>query len=250
MKNNFKLTNDVMFIITRLLIPLIVIIIFLCGLNFYFFATPNDLVTNIITDLMAILISAVFVSWVYNEHQKRIWKESETKIKDRIQFLINLYNSYIRDWLGYSSDFENICKKTLDPKDTHEINKLSNEFAKKILLDFDERSKDNINWVLLFDGAKAYGVKDDGLKHVERFLDKILTRYNNKISPELFSRILDMENSIYLALRYYEAFPKIFTNPDLSNTYQNVFRDSVSSDLKIALEATIIIYENINSLNE
>lgn len=93
--------NTSKFILTRLVIPLMLITIGLSAADLIYFQGSNGIVINLITDFIVILISSIFVSWVLNENQKRIWNETDSKIKFKIQFLINDYNSSIRGWLNY-----------------------------------------------------------------------------------------------------------------------------------------------------
>jgi hypothetical protein len=238
-----KLRDDINFIMIRLIIPIIIAIIILILINYFYFY--NDLFTNLIADLFVILISVFFVSWVLNENEKRIWKETDDKVKSRIQFFINLYIANIRDWLNYSWDSVAEISTINDPDlcDFKVVEKKLLKFTEEIMLrDFDGRSKGELNWKLLFEGIG----EDDGLKEVEKLIDKFLVRYNDKISPELFSKILDFDDYIYKTIREYKTFNAIFIEPDYSNKHQNQFRNSVSKELKNSLKTAISIHYIIN----
>lgn len=243
-----KIREDSKFIIKFLMLPLIAIITIFYLLNFYYFKTPNDLISNLITDLVSIIISAGFVSFILDKSQKRIWKETDEKIKDRVTLLINSYTSYLCDWLNYPSNTK-FKIRINENRDEKLIQIELMEFTKNVLKDFDVRSKGDVNWELLFNGAKAHGIEDDGLKQVELQLDKILTRHGEKINPEIYSKILDMEKLINNILKSYWIIPQLFINPDFSNIYQNQLRSHITSELKNALETAIDLYEILNNLN-
>lgn len=237
--------KDIQFIINRLMIPLFGLIVLLFGLNYYYFKTPNDLITNLITDLLTILISSVFVAGVLNKNQKRIWEETNNKIRKRINLLINFYITTIRVWLNYS--FDDVFPEEIDHENIDLVNASIIYFAKNVLLqNFDERSKGDVKWSEIFNGAFDSRIEYQGIKHVAKSLDEILTRYNDKISPELFSKLLDLDESLNFALLNYKTFPIFFRKPDFSDMYQNGWRDSTSRELKKGIESTIKIYYILN----
>ncbi len=241
-----KIGEDSKFIIKFLMLPLITIITIFYLLNFYYFKNPNELISNLITDLVSIIISAGFVSFILDKSQKRIWKETDEKIKSMITILINSYTSYLCDWLNYPSDTK--YKRFKENKDEKLIQIELIAFTKNVLKDFDVRSEGNVKWELLFNGAKAYGIEDDGLNQIELQLDKILTRHGEKINPKIYSKILDMEKLIDNILKSYWILPQLFINPDFSNVYQNQWRNHTTIELKNALEIAIDFYEILNHI--
>ena len=173
------------FIIIYLITPLSVGLLLSLGANLFFCNGSNGHLTNLTIDLASILISAIFVSLILDKNQKIIWKETNNKIKTRIHRLINFYITIIRIWLNYSID--DVFPEEIDPNDLDLVTKTMVDFAKNVLLqNFDNRSKGDVKWNEIFEGVYDSKIKYIGIKHVEKIIDRLLTRYNDKISQNFF----------------------------------------------------------------
>jgi hypothetical protein len=227
------------FILTRLVIPVIIITIFLYALNLFYFHGSNGIVINLISDFIVILISAIFVSWVLNENQKRIWNETDSKIKFKIQYLINDYNSSIRDWLNYPYPTEILDMEKIKSGNDILISEAVMDFTKEtVLKEFDIKSSGDVDWDTLFNGV----IEEDGINYERTLINEILMIYNNRISPELLSKLIDLDRILFNETRMYET-SKHFEN---DSPFVVHWRKNASKELKKGLEITLEIYKLIN----
>lgn len=238
---------DYKFILHWLIVPIIIIITILAIINSNYYHGTNGFIINLITDLIAILITTIFVSSVLNENQKRIWKETEIKLKYRILFILNYYTAIFYDLLSYPP-FE--LDKQIKLKDQDLIQEAIIEYAKKFLLDFDYLPKISINWELFFEGSSIPNGKDEGVKEIQDLIEKLFMMFHDDISPEIFSKLLDLDNIIFNSIRAYETLPEFFKDNSISPNaffWKNSTMDQLKNGLVTIFEINNIVNQNKTS---
>ena len=228
---------DYKFIISWLIVPIIIFIALLAIINSNYYHGTNGFIINLITDLVVILISVIFVSTVLNENQKRIWKETEIKLKYRIQFIMNYYAANLYTLLSYPP--VELNQQEIKSNNQNLIQEATMEYAKKFLRDFDSLPKISVNWELFFEGINIPNVKDEGVKEIQNLIEKLFMMFHDDISPEIFSKLLDLDNIIFNSIRTYETLPSFFRDDNIS-PYAVFWKNSVLSELKNGL---VIILE-------
>lgn len=217
--------------LTYLVVSLLFLVIFLIGISLFPSSYAN-LELNLGTELLGIIIVISVVDWIIKRNDAIKWAKTKQIIINKIEIFNNNYNSQVREFFSIAHPFfpteleptsENIKKIALDllehsekeifPTITHRIQDVSEENWNKFILELNETNDSIIQILLLF---------------------------QNKIDPEIYSELLDIQMIIEKNLRYSLLIPFIIKpeNPEhylLGEQIKTTFAENLKDSLEIAI---------------
>lgn len=186
----------------RLVIPLSGLFAVAIGIHWLWDA--DGFFLNLATELVGILITIWYIDWVLRQHERHKWKPTDTRIAKRLRIPLNAVVSSIRRGLGYEPEILNErvlesgnfigCHKEIIRVGEHVI---APGIHQRI------RSLDAIGWKSL---AQQIG-------HIRNETLMFLTAFQNRLSPEQISHLLDVEEGLSNSLTFYSTFPELMGVP-------------------------------------
>jgi hypothetical protein len=212
--------NDSEFLLKRLVLPLAVLAVFSLIVSFFiikqsYYITWKGLFLNLGVTSLGIIITLSYVNWILNEHENRKWKDVQISIHNRIKryligTIITFRVSFGFDLNVYSSDFMEAFDLTdsytdVSPEFCEEIINIGEDVLRPVIsLHIKNMSQEE--W---FQFAKNIEVLQE---EIVRIVDLFLVA--NKIEPNLFSDLLQIEDEIDAFIKFYYAIPNFYGVPD------------------------------------
>jgi len=187
----------------RLVLPLILLIIIAVFIHI-FFKKADGFFLNLSTELIGILITICYVDWILREHEHQRWLSTDNRIIDRLQILLNATISGLRDGLCFGIDvFDERARNSRNAYAAHkDVIRVGEHIISPAALSR-VKALDQAGWTKL-------------ARHIQKSHNSVLSFLNlfqNRLSPNQISYLLDMQESLDKSLTYYTIFPDIMGVP-------------------------------------
>lgn len=155
---------------------------------------------NLATEIIGIILTISYVNWVLETHEKRRWQTTNVRVMNRLLILLNGVISGIRNGLRIPPDI--VDESVFKTGDIKAINKEVVRTALEIIfpaiypqiISLQEES-----W------RKLAGNLRNSNHQVIAFLDM----FQNRLSPDQISTLLDIQEKLERSLIFYETFPDL-----------------------------------------
>ena len=190
-------------LLIRLILPLLALIAISVFIHLRLEA--DGFFLNLTTELIGIAITISYVDWVIRRHEKIQWKAAHLRIADRLQRFLNKMVTGLRSALGYGIDI--LDERVMQTKDPMLWDIEIMRVATEILGPTVRNKLDNFNsndWKKL-------------TSHLVATLEesyKILSLFENKLNPEQYTILIDLQDALQRSLTFYQIFPDIAGVPD------------------------------------
>jgi hypothetical protein len=170
----------------------------------YFFPLQG-LFINLGTTFIGILLTVFYVDWILGEHEKKRWAQVQHRIDERITRFANHAVSEFRSAFRYGTEILNTSVfGSADPKPARaEIARI----AENILIPSAPTKIEGMNqsdWKRL----------SANLSLLVQTADQLIALYGDKLDPNIFSLIVEIQEKANGILSNYSVFPDIFGVPD------------------------------------
>lgn len=180
----------------HLYIVLFAILIFFSSIcifisNYFSF---DGLLVNLATEVLGIILTVYFVDRIIRNYENEKWRGVEIKLKKYIQVLVNAIISSIRLAFGFS--LEDICNREVyiqvfnNPNENmHLMDSELVRISKEILEPTVFVHVENMN-------KKSWDLLNTNLKNANDSVEKIISLFGAKLTPEQFEILLDVQEII------------------------------------------------------
>ncbi len=227
-------------IIKWLVVPLIIISITLFIVKYYFHPNDEGIIVNIITEIIGIIITVLFVGYILNQNEKHNWKIAEKRIVHKIQHLVNETIALLEFTFSLES-FDKPKGTFLNEKGENVcIIYAENNLLPKIdglITNIDARTLDNLIYYL---------------KQIDSSVNKIYNEFSGKLSPFLFAKFADLKDLLFHLIdshRFHTEVHRIDTAKflELYRAGHNIHNESVMTFIKNNTKTLIKIIIEIDN---
>lgn len=189
-------------LLTHLVLPLIVV--FSIAIAIHLNWKADGFFLNLATELLGILITICYVEWILRRRESQKWRPADNRIENRLRILLNSIISSIRDGLGYGPEIlnENVMRSLEFIKCHKEVIRVGEHVIAPTI---HQRIR-----LLDTDGWKSLARQ---VVHAHNGTIVFLTAFQNRLSPEQISHLLDIEEGFSSSLIPYSTFPELMGVP-------------------------------------
>lgn len=189
-------------LITPLVLPLLAVFGTAVAVHCYWQA--DGFFLNLATELLGILITICYVDWILTRHEQQQWTPTDRRINDRLRVLLNATVSSIRSSIGFGTDVLN--QSALLSNDAIQMHRDVIRVGEHVVapaLDKRIAALDERGWHLL--NKQAMRSAAATILFVQTF--------QNRMSPEQLTLLLDLEDALSGSMTYYATFPDVIGVP-------------------------------------
>lgn len=160
-----------------------------------FFLTCDDLLINLATEVIGIIVTVFIVELIINHNEKRRWKVVYKRLETHMYLFFNIYITGIRNALGIQLDLYPFMRNSnLKPSSTEEI---SRKYLKKFREEYEDKLYQALN-----EASEATW---------ENFITTIIDLHNATISfQSMYNSIIDPDEINTVGLLN-DSFHKLIT---------------------------------------
>jgi hypothetical protein len=160
---------------------------------------------NLSTELLGIVLTVAYVDWVLKAHESAQWSGAESRIRSRLEVLVNRLISGIRNSFGFGpSVVEQLIPVTNDPKGIHEA---LLRFGKEVLAPVARERLDSLD-------EAGWRKLATHLQMVWSEAERVINLFGNRLQPRQLELLLDIQQTVQEALTFWHVFPDLAGVPD------------------------------------
>lgn len=187
-----------------------------------YYLKGDSFFTNLTTEFISIVVTVTYVNWVFKSHEAKKWEETDRRISGRLEIITNTYITALRS--SFSLDFVIFDENTIKSEDRSLMHSELLRVAKEVLIPiiFDK---------LLYLDAEKWKFLISEFREVLDQIDRVFLYYGNKLSPEKYSLLLDIQEELEDIIKEYKAIPGIFEEPDPSRDVDKYLKAAIADKI-------------------
>lgn len=160
---------------------------------------------NLSTELLGIVVTVAYVDWVLKAHESAQWAGAGSRIKSRLEVLVNALISGIRSSFGIGpAALEQLIPFTNDPRTVHEA---LVRFGKEVLVPVAREHLDSLD-------KAGWRKLATHLQLVWSEAERVINLFGNRLQPRQLELLLDIQQTAQEALTFWHVFPDLAGVPD------------------------------------
>src|SRR5690606_6140007 len=227
-------------IIVRLVVPLACLTAL--SLLFQNRLDADDLLLNLTSEFVGIIIPVGYVDWILKEHDRQVWRGTSERVDLRLRTLAHSAITGIRSEFGFGAEFfDRLIEKRND------INAISGE-VKRVAL---EQVSPAIRGKLDDIDTDVWKRLAHHLESVSRNVEQLIVHFGPRLGAKDMELLLDLQQAAESSLTFWRTFPDIAgvedsrLPPTSGNTveFKSAFNDMTADSLREVLNLSAKILD-------
>jgi hypothetical protein len=163
---------------------------------------------NLITELIGIVVTVVYIDWVLRRHEAERWKGTDERIQERLTKFVFLLLHHLTTVLGLGPDaWDQEVVQRITGGDTSLAAAENRRVAEKVLRPALGTRLERLD-------VEGWRTMAEGLRDVWRGAGDLLAAYCGRLEPTRHELLLDVKEHVQSALWFWRTSPELVGKPD------------------------------------